>query len=521
MRKNLTGSLICLVLASHLAYSQQESIDTAMMSRIREEGLHHSQVRNIAENLTDISGPRLTNSPGFFRAGNWAVDRLKQWGLENAQLEPWGEFGNGWTVEKSYIALKSPYYEPIIGYAVPWSGSTHGLVRAPVFLLEHTDSAYISKMSESIKGKIVLYKTTDTLIKSAFKAYATRYVESDLANMHDEYMFSPEQLRFFLPQVRQAMLVRRMITNEGAVAVLNMTGGRDGTVIVDRLGGYKKNDQAGLPELTLSKEAYLKIERLVGSSVPVQLELEVKTTFYKDDTKGYNVVAEIPGTDPVLKNEVVMIGGHLDSWSSGTGATDNGAGCIVMMEAMRILKTLGIRPKRTIRIGLWSGEEQGLLGSFNYVRNHFGDPLTMQVKPEQQNLSVYFNLDNGTGKIRGIFDQGNKEADAIFAQWFKGFEDLGAGTITQHNTGATDHLSFDAVGIPGFQFIQDPIEYETRTHHSNMDTYDHLMPDDLSQAATIVAAFVYNASMRAEKIPRKPLPKPQKFMFEEFTDMVD
>jgi carboxypeptidase Q len=312
-----------------------------------------------------------------------------------------------------------------------------------------------------------------------------------------------------------------MITNEGAVAVLNMTGGRDGTVIVDRLGGYKKNDQAGLPELTLSKEAYLKIERLVGSSVPVQLELEVKTTFYKDDTKGYNVVAEIPGTDPVLKNEVVMIGGHLDSWSSGTGATDNGAGCIVMMEAMRILKTLGIRPKRTIRIGLWSGEEQGLLGSFNYVRNHFGDPLTMQVKPEQQNLSVYFNLDNGTGKIRGIFDQGNKEADAIFAQWFKGFEDLGAGTITQHNTGATDHLSFDAVGIPGFQFIQDPIEYETRTHHSNMDTYDHLMPDDLSQAATIVAAFVYNASMRAEKIPRKPLPKPQKFMFEEFTDMVD
>jgi hypothetical protein len=339
--------------------------------------------------------------------------------------------------------------------------------------------------------------------------------------MRDEYMFRSQDLKFFLPQMRRNSMLANMVLREGAVAVLDMSPGRDGTVYVDALGGYKTTSHSAGPVINLSKEAYLKIERLLEAGIPVNMELDIKTALQKDDTKGYSVVAEIPGTDPVLKDEVVMVGGHLDSWASGTGATDNGAGSIVMMEAMRILKTLGVQPKRTIRIALWSGEEQGLLGSFNYVKNHFGDPANMHLKPAAEKVSVYFNLDNGTGKIRGIFDQGNKDADAVFSEWFKDFADLGATTVTQHNTGATDHLSFDAVGIPGFQFIQDPIDYETRTHHSNMDTYDHLLPDDLTQAATIVAAFVYNAAMRADKIPRKPLPKPEKFLFEQFAEGID
>ncbi|HQY11744.1 MAG TPA: M20/M25/M40 family metallo-hydrolase, partial [Ferruginibacter sp.] len=254
---------------------------------------------------------------------------------------------------------------------------------------------------------------------------------------------------------------------------------------------------------------YLRIQRLVEAGQKVELEADVKTKFYNSDIKGYNVIAEIPGTDPVLKNEIVMLGGHLDSWHGATGATDNAAGCAVMMEAIRIIKASGLQPKRTIRIALWSGEEQGLLGSRGYVKNHFADPADMVLKPEHEKVSAYYNLDNGTGKVRGIYLQGNATAGAIFAKWLEPFNDLGAKTVTINNTGGTDHLAFDGVGIPGFQFIQDAIEYDTRTHHTNMDTYDHLVPDDLKQAATIIAAFVYNTAQREEKIPRKELPKPR------------
>jgi Zn-dependent M28 family amino/carboxypeptidase len=257
----------------------------------------------------------------------------------------------------------------------------------------------------------------------------------------------------------------------------------------------------------LSSDDYLRLQRLANAGIPVELEAEVKTRFFSGDTKGYNVLAEIPGTDPSLKEEVVMLGGHLDSWQGATGATDNAAGCAVMMEAARILKTLNLQPKRTIRVALWSGEEQGLFCSRNYVKNHLGDPVTMNLQPAQAKISAYYNLDNGTGRIRGIYLQGNEAARPIFTSWLKPFSDLGASTVTISNTGGTDHLSFDAVGIPGFQFIQDPIEYDTRTHHTNMDTYDHLVPEDLKQAAIIVAAIVYNTAMRNEKLPRKELPK--------------
>jgi len=265
----------------------------------------------------------------------------------------------------------------------------------------------------------------------------------------------------------------------------------------------------------VAKEDFLRLRRLVEDGREVTVELQSDTKLYDQDLQGHNVVAEIPGTDPRLKAEVVMLGGHLDSWTAGTGATDNGAGSIVALEAVRILEALGVKPRRTIRIALWDGEEQGLLGSFHYVKNHFGDPIDMRLKPEQAKISAYFNLDNGSGKIRGIYAQGNDKAAAIFQQWLVPFQDLGASTVTLHNTGSTDHLSFDAVGIPGFQFIQDPLDYETRTHHSNEDNYDHLVMDDMKQAALIEASFVYDAAMRDETLPRKALPKPEKFIFDD------
>jgi Zn-dependent M28 family amino/carboxypeptidase len=296
--------------------------------------------------------------------------------------------------------------------------------------------------------------------------------------------------------------------------ILSSRSSIDGTVFVDGGAGYAKGYNATLPEMKISREDYLKMIRLLQDHKQVQVEMNVENTFYDKDLTGYNFVAELPGTDPTLKSQVVMLGGHLDSWAGGTGATDNAAGSIVMLEAMRILKTLNIQPHRTIRIALWGGEEQGLYGSFGYVKKHFGDPADMKLKPEQSKISAYYNLDNGTGKIRGIYLQNNDSTRDIFKAWLAPFNDMGATGITRSNTGSTDHISFDAVGIPAFQFIQDPMEYETRTHHSNMDTYDHLSIEDLQQAAVIVAAFVYNTAMRNDMLPRKPLPSPEKFVFD-------
>jgi Iap family predicted aminopeptidase len=307
--------------------------------------------------------------------------------------------------------------------------------------------------------------------------------------------------------------IRAIGEKEGALAIFSMsTRGHDGTIFVQgpsARNAYGKDAPENFLDIMLAMEDYMSLCRLAKAGIPVKLEIDVKTSFLTHDFKAYNVVAEIKGTDPKLKDEVVMLGGHLDSWHSATGATDNAAGCAVMLEAVRILKSLGIKPRRTIRIALWSGEEQGLLGSKGYVKEHFGDPTTMELKPAHEKFSSYFNLDNGTGRIRGIYLQGNEKLRDVFAEWLKPFKDLGATTITISNTGGTDHLSFDAVGLPGFQFIQDGIEYNTRTHHTNMDTYDHLIADDMKQNATIVAAFVYNAAMRDEKLPRKELPKPK------------
>lgn len=513
MRNIFTSAGTLLLLIPSFAFAQ-EKVDMQIMQKIKDEEKQHSQIEMIAHNITDVCGPRLTNSPGYKRAIDWTSQILKQWGLHNAGPEAWGEFGRGWSTEESYLSMKEPYYQPIIAYPVAWTNGTKKEVSAKVVLLDKLDSASIAKMGKELKGKIVIVKSSDK-IRDAFKPYAKRYEDSVLSKLPDAYMITKQMLDFYIPIIMKGYYARLYLQSQGALALLTEKGnGRDGTLFVDGMPSWSKNYEAPLPEMVVSTEDYLKLQRLLQDKKEVELEINVQNKIYTDDLTGYNIVAEIPGTDTNLKNQVVMLGGHLDSWHSGTGATDNGAGCIVMMEAVRILQALGVQPRRTIRIALWGGEEQGLLGSFGYVKNHFGDPKDMNLKPEQKNISVYFNLDNGSGKIRGIYLQNNEQVRDIFKAWLEPFADMGATGITSSNTGSTDHLSFDAVGIPGFQFIQDPLEYETRTHHSNMDVYDHLSIPDLQQAATIVAAFIYNAAMRDEMIPRKPLPQPQRFIFD-------
>ncbi|MEO5594292.1 MAG: M20/M25/M40 family metallo-hydrolase [Chitinophagaceae bacterium] len=487
----------------------QDKPDTAIIAKIRTEALTHSAVMDIAFHLTDVSGPRLMNSPGFFRAANWAKKTMSDWGLENTALEPWGTFGKGWELQKSYIAMTAPYYKPLTGLPKTWTSGTGGLQNAEIFILTAKDSAELLSYSGKLKGKIIILPPQDTL-KPTYTADASRYTDSKLAKMADFQLAKQDTSRRQFNRggplqqaAAQLARIKDLAKKEGAIAILSGSArGHDGTIFVQGGGAYTVQSPENFLDIVLAFEDYMTIYRLAKAGV-VKLDVEVRTKFAAADSTGYNVIAEIKGTDKKLKDELVMIGGHLDSWHGAMGATDNAAGCAVMMEAMRILKTLGIKPRRTIRLALWSAEEEGLIGSRNYVRNHFTDTVTRKYNAAGDKLAAYFNLDNGTGKIRGVYLQGNEAVKPIFTQWLQPFNDLGATTLTLQNTGGTDHLSFDAIGLPGFQFIQDAIEYGTRTHHTNMDSYDHLQPADLMQAATLVASFVYNAAMRDEKLPRK------------------
>lgn len=503
MKKLLPLFLLCTSAVASFAQINAP----ADISKIRTEALQHSKVMDIAFHLTDASGPRLTNSPGYMRAANYAKGELGNWGLVNAALEPWGEFGKSWELKKSYLAMNEPYYRPLIAFPKTWTKGTKGSKKAEVILVSAKDSAGLEQYRGRLKNKIVLREMKDTL-KFSFKPDASRYDSARLAKMAEA---KPADLsnRQGRPnrndgprQKSVAELLKEMAKEEGAVAVLSTSArGQDGTLFVQGGGAYGANDPENFLDIVIAFEDYMSLQRLVKSGMPVTLEADVKTDFFDKDLNGYNVVAEIPGTD--LKDEWVMLGAHLDSWQGATGATDNAAGSAVMLEAIRILKTTGVPLRRSVRIALWSGEEQGLLGSSNYVKNHFGDRTTNVMKPDQQKISAYFNLDNGSGKIRGIYTQGNTAVVPIFTEWLQPFNDLEASTVTVSNTGGTDHLSFDRIGIPGFQFIQDELEYNTRTHHTNMDSYDHLSEPDLMQAAAIVAAFVYDAANRDEKLPRK------------------
>jgi len=472
----------------------------------------------------DSIGERLTGSPNMKRANDWTRDKLAEMGLSNAHLEPWGPFGRGWANQYVNVRMTSPDIVPLIVYAKAWTPGTNGVVTGKCIRANIEKKEDFDKYKGKLAGMIVIFGP-DAEVKPITEAPYKRLSDDDLAKI-GEYQIPGERPPFRMSEMqRRRQFIKdlnQFFADEKVLAVIDhprqTSGG--GTVFVQSGGSYKPGETTTVPQLSMASEHWSRIARLLDQKKEVSLELNVTNTFYDDDPMQYDTIAEIPGTD--RKDEIVMLGAHLDSWHAGTGATDNGAGSIVMMEAVRILKALDIHPRRTIRIGLWSGEEEGLLGSQGYVEQHFGsrphldDPAMKDMptllrrdagpftpKPEQAKVSAYFNVDNGTGKIRGIYLQENAAVAPIFEAWMKPFKDLGMTTLTMRNTSGTDHLSFDAAGIPGFQFIQDPIEYDTRTHHSNMDLYDRLQPEDLKQISVIVASFVYEAAMRDQMLPRK------------------
>lgn len=537
------------------------------IERIKDEGMNRSQVMQTLSYLTDVIGPRLTASPNMKRANEWTRDQMTKWGLQNAHLEAWGPFGRGWTLKRFSAQVIDPQDIPLIAYPKAWSPGLDTPLTADVVYIDARTEAELEKFRSKLKGKIVLTAPMRD-VPAHFDAQGRRMDEKALLTLADApeprpsgagrpnfgggnpaaraaFQFAGTKLRFF--------------QQEGAAVLIDPSRGDGGTLFVQSASvapsvqdpnsttpvrttpAYDKSAPKVTPQLVLSIEQYNRIVRMLQAGESVKMTVDLAVAWQDADPMGYNTVAEIPGTD--LKDEIVMLGGHMDSWHSGTGATDNGAGVSVAMEAVRIIQALGLKPRRTIRIALWTGEEQGLLGSRAYVAEHLGSmqqsPTTSAApatavgpgigmgngngngagavgpqatamilvkKPEYEKLSSYFNLDNGTGRIRGVYLQGNEGVRSLFRQWLTPFRDMGATTLSIANTGGTDHLSFDGIGLPGFQFIQDEIEYDTRTHHSNQDVFDRIQADDMKQAATIMAAFVYNAAMLDQKVPRKPAP---------------
>jgi carboxypeptidase Q len=520
---------------------QRETLDLNMYQRIRLEGIDHSHVMEYASALDDDIGPRLTGSQNVKHANEWTRDQFTAMGCVNSHLEDWGEFGMGWTQLNTWVRMTSPDNAVFIAQAAPWSPATTGSVSGPAIWIDVKDEKDLDKYRGKLGGKIVFYGAMRD-VPPVEKPLWTRLDDADLKKL-TEYPVKPRERDDFIQAYMKRLDLRQkvgaLLAGEHALAVVTPSrdgrsgGGSGGTFFDDSGAGfgweaYKREHVDPVPVVVMAIENYGRVYRLLKADVPVSIEMNVDTKFTGDHEHGYDTVAEIPGTDPNLKDEVVMVGGHLDSWAAGTGATDNGAGTVVAMEVMRILNALQVKPRRTIRVGLWTGEEQGEYGSYGYVRQHFGQvPLSttpeqmklpewvrkaagpVELKPDAQKISAYFNLDNGSGKIRGIYLQGNAAIGPIFQQWIEPLKDLGVTTITLRNTGGTDHEAFDAIGIPGFQFIQDPLDYETRAHHSNMDTYERLSADDLAQAAVVEATFVYNAAMRDQMLPRKPMPHPE------------
>lgn len=516
-KKLLIGLLFTACTAKLFA---QDTPDPVIVQKIRDEGLKNSKVMDIAFQLTDVSGPRLAGSPGLKRAQDWAVNQLKTWGMVNANREAWGKFGKGWEVQKNYAAMTVPYYHAIIAIPKAWTPSTNGLIKGDVMVVKIDTITDLEKYRGKLKGKIVMTDVKGPASEINFtRPDASRYTDSALLAMTKPQVpggrggfggpGGPGRRGNFATLAALRTAVAKFEIEEGVALVLSQARGTDGTVFTTNGASYRDTAKAVAPELETSSEDYQRILRLVKAGIKVNMEADIKTEFFTNDLNGYDVVGEIAGTDPKLKDQLVMLGGHLDSWHGATGGTDNAAGAAVMLEAMRILKTLGVKPRRTIRIALWSSEEQGEFGSKNYVTNHFADVADMILKPEHAKLSAYYNLDNGTGKIRGIYAQGDTAIMPIFQTWLTPFKDLGASTVTIRNTGSTDHESFDQVGLPGFEFLQDPMDYNARTHHSNQDTYDKISEEDLKQAAVIVASFVYNTAQRDDMMPRKALPKPK------------
>jgi len=518
-----------------------ETLDLTMYQRIRDEGLSHSHVMEYASGLMDGIGPRLTGSPNVKHANEWTRDQLTAMGCTNAHLEDWGEFGMGWRQLNTWVRMSAPDTAVFITQALPWSPASKGPVNGRAIWVSAKDEKDLEKFKGKLACKIVFFGDMRE-VKPLDKPLWERRDDANLKALAEYPVHvgeAPEDFGDFIRRLEFREKAGRFFASEQALGVVLPSrdgrngGGSGGTIFDDGGAGlgwfaYQREHAEQLPVVAMAIESYGRVYRLLKANVPVTIEMNVETEFTGDHEHGFDTIAEIPGTDPKLKYEVVMVGGHLDSWASATGATDNGAGTVVAMEVMRILNALQVQPRRTIRVGLWTGEEQGEFGSHGYVKQHFGYvPLStdpdqiklpdflrkpsgpIQLKPEQSKISGYFNLDNGTGKVRGIYLQQNAAVSSIFEQWMEPLKDLGVSTITMRDTGGTDHEAFDSVGIPGFQFIQDQLDYSYRTHHSNQDTYERLQPDDLAQAAVVEAIFVYNTAQRDQMLPRKPLPHPE------------
>lgn len=518
--KKLTTLAVATLLACTPLAAQTASLE--MVTRIRQEGLRNSKVMDYAQALTDRIGGRLTGSPNMKKANEWTRDELTKIGLTNAHLEPW-EFGRGWDSSSCSVRMLTPEVEQLYGIAKAWSPATNGPVRAKVVKAKLESKEDLEKNKGKLGGAIVMIAEPREM-KVGDKPAVERYDEKglqDLAAYEVPGERDSKRRAEYLKRTQFRKELAQFAMDEKIAAIIDTGAGDNGSFRVQSSGTWRDDEPIGVPSIGLAPEHYARIARLIDAGTDVELELNLDAKF-SDEKTAWNTVAEIPGSDK--KSEVVMMGAHLDSWHTGTGATDNAAGVAVMMEAARIIKALGITPKRTIRIALWAGEEQGLLGSRAYVADHFGsraepkDPEqkklpswartekgALTLKPEQAKISAYFNYDNGTGKIRGIYAQENAAVVPIFTAWLEPLHDLGATTVTMRNTGSTDHMPFDEVGIPAFQFIQDEVEYETRTHHTNWDTFDRLQREDLMQAAVVAATFIWETANRPEKLPRKPV----------------
>lgn len=500
---------LALTLAAPSALAA-EPVDHDVIARMKLEGFQRSRAMEALSYLTDVHGPRLTGSPAYRAAAEWARGRLAEYGLANARLDPWGTFGKGWSLTKVSVELAEPQYAPLIAYPKAWTRGTNGPVSGQPILVDVTSKDDFAKYRGKLRGAIVMNGAAP--VPRPLASLGTRLDEKELAEM--ARAIDPGEPRtyraedeFWKKFVATSEEITKFFIDEG-VSVLVEPSARDWGIVRVATQSYTNFD-VPFTAIVLAREHYGRVARLLEKKVPVRLDVDVRVAVHDQDTTGYNVIAEIPGTDPKLKDEVVMLGAHLDSWHAGTGATDNAAGCVVMMEAVRILKAIGARPRRTVRIALWGGEEQGYFGSLGYVRKHFGDPDKVTTLPGHAKLAAYFNLDNGTGRIRGVYLQGNELVRPIFESWLAPFNYLGASTLTVKNTSGTDHMPFEALGLPGFQFIQDPVEYGTRTHHTSMDVYEAVSEEDLQVSSVIVASFAYNAAMREEMLPREPAPRPE------------
>ena len=540
MKRSYVFAFVALVLASSIAISQpaRPFVDTTAIAAIKDEALKHSEVMQTLSYLCDVYGPRLTWSPEYRQAAQWTSGKLKEWGLQDIHFENWAPLGKGWTLKKFSAQVLAPRAFPLIAYPKAWSPSTDGPVRGELVYLKAGAESDLDAFKGKLKDAIVLLDASRPL-RAHFQADATRLTDSALVRFANadisqaQMMPDSSMMQYYIKMMQWSAKKIAFCQKEGAAVIINNSPmGDDGTVFTQEASSgyvpqglsdlfspstsaYGEKAPTVVPQVSIATEDYNRIMRMIDKGQKVTAEINLEVSMTKPDS-AFNIVAEIPGTD--LKDEIVMIGAHFDSWHTGTGATDNGTGTAVCMEAVRIIQKLGLKPRRTIRIGLWAGEEQGLLGSRAYVAKHFaeqeGDFLSAMMgrggpikkKAEFDKFSVYFNNDNGTGKVRGMWMQGNELVRPIFREWLSKYNDPTAQTLSLSNTGGTDHLSYDGVGLPGFQFIQDWIDYNARTHHSNEDVWDRAQDGDLKQASAMMAIFAYNAAMQPEKFPRKPMP---------------